>query len=395
MRYIWHHPAWPTLAYDAPALQRLLSDVSGRVGQLAGLRAGLSEEERRATLVGELSDETVSSFAIEGEAVDPNAIRQSLIASLDHRDRARATGGYRNLAAMMLDARDISQPMTLSRLNEWHRSMFEGTPLMKDIGRLRSDDMQIVTIRRSEVREVHFEAPPPDRLAHEMDALIAWLTRTGPGGVDAARHATAARAALAHLHFETIHPYQDGNGRIGRALADFVMAQDPLFAEAPFSLSRVIQEEKNAYYDALQNAQATTDEDTIDVTPFVRWFAEATLRAVERATAEVLHLQTRNAFFRTFGAVLNARQEKALRRLFEEGPERLAQGLSRRPYQRITGAPSATASRDLADLVAKGALLPSGSGGRSTSFLVNAGRSSLETTNDPSVQKPEAEPPGA
>ncbi|ORE91097.1 hypothetical protein ATO13_21371 [Stappia sp. 22II-S9-Z10] len=390
MRYIWQHPAWPGLNYDRAALQRVLADVSGTVGRLAGLRAGLSETERRATLVGELSEETVSSFAIEGEAVDPNAIRQSLIASLDHRDRARAAGGYRNLAAMMLDAREAAEPMTLARLNGWHRSMFEGTPLMNDIGRLRRDDMQIVTIRRGEVRDVHFEAPPPDRLAHEMDALIAWLARTGPGGADAARHATAARAALAHLHFETIHPFQDGNGRIGRALADFVMAQDPLFAAAPFSLSRVIQEEKDAYYDALQTAQAATG-DTIDVTAFVRWFAEATLRAVERATAEVVHLQNRNAFFRSFGPLLNARQDKALRRLFDEGPERLAQGISRRPYQRITGAPSATASRDLADLAAKGVLLPSGKGGRSTSFLLNTRHAGAEA---PAPSAIEAGPSG-
>ena len=132
-----------------------------------------------------------------------------------------------------------------------------------------------------------------------------------------------------------------------------------------------------------------SDGDTINVTAFVRWFAEATLRAVERATAEVLHLQDRNAFFRSFGALLNARQEKALRRLFDEGPERLAEGISRRPYQRITGAPSATASRDLADLVAKGVLLPSGKGGRSTSFLLNTRRTHAEAAHHP-----EAEPPG-
>lgn len=373
MPYIWRHPHWPTLHYEASALERLLSDVAGQVGQLAGVRAGLSAEDQRATLVGELSEETISSFAIEGEAVDPNAIRQNLVASLEHRDRALATGGYRNLAAMMLDAREISRPMTVRRLNGWHRSMFAG---MSDIGRLRRDEMHIVTIRRYEVREVHFEAPPPDRLRREMDALVAWIARTRPGGPDAARHATAARAAIAHLHFETIHPYQDGNGRLGRALADFVMAQDPLFAAAPFSLSRVIQDERAAYYEALQSAQAMPEESgPIDVTPFVQWFAEAMLRAVKRATAEVRHLQDRNAFFRTFGDVLNERQEKALRHLFEEGPERLAQGLSRRPYQRVTGAPSATASRDLADLVAKEALLASEKGGRSTAFQVNTGGS--------------------
>lgn len=371
--YAWQTKAWPNLVYDAKAVQGDFERVTAKAGELAGLRASLRGMDGANTYVNEVVDEAVSSFAIEGEQIDKGRMTQSVMLSLLNRDAKDAAKGYRNVAEVMLEARDPSVPLTAARLNDWHRKMFEGDRFMKDIGQLRSDEMQVVTMKNMEVRAVHFEAPPPERLPKEMKSFVAWLDKTGPTGKDTDRLPTPARAAIAHLRFETIHPYSDGNGRIGRAIADHVTSQSPTYVRAPFSLSRVIQTEKKDYYDALQSGQGAKPNENgeIDVTKFVKWFSNAMERGIERARDEARFIVARNRFFDDHGDALNERQDKVLRRVFEEGPERLAQGLSAKPYQRMAGTSSASATRDLADLAAKGILIPKEAGGRSTGFTVN------------------------
>ena len=375
MPFIWQTDAWPNLSFDAAALQQTFERVTGKAGELAGLRAGFSETDRTDTFIQEVSAETIQSFEIEGETLNPASVTESVIASLGARDRAAAQGPYRNVADVMLDARDVTRPLTVERLNGWHAQLFGHVRFMRDIGRLRTEDMQVVTTRRGEVQEIHLDAPPPARVEQEMVALVAWIAETKPDEAGKNQITTPARAALGHLRFETIHPYSDGNGRIGRAVADFIAAQQPLFERAPFSLSRAIQENKNAYYEALQSAQSTDPVDgQIDVTGFVEWFADAMGRGIDLAADEARFIMRRNRFFDRHTGCLNERQEKALQRLFQEGESRLQQGLSSKPYQRMTGASSATATRDLADLAAKGILLRTDRGGRSTSFEIVIGQ---------------------
>lgn len=369
--FIWQTNAWPHLTYDVSALQHVFERVTGKAGELAGLRQSLSESDRFDTMVQEISAESVHSFAIEGETLDPQRMTQSLIASLRTRDVKAAAGVYRGVAEVMLDARDGSRPLTLERLHDWHATLFGHDPSMQDVGRLRSEPMQVVTVKRGEVREVHFEAPPPERLTGEMQTFLRWIQRTSPAATEANRYPTPARAALGHLWFETIHPYIDGNGRLGRSVADYIASQAPVFRDAPFSLSRAIQEDKKQYYDALQRAQATRPKnDLLDVSSFVDWFAQAMERGIELASSEAQYIHRRNQFFSRHEGQLNPRQEKALRRIFEEGPQRLALGLSSKPYQRITGASAATATRDLKDLAEKGMVRWTGQKGRGTAYEV-------------------------
>ena len=369
MAFIWETGAWPNLTYDANALQRAFEKVTGKAGELVGLRENLSANDRFDTFIQEVTAEGVNSFAIEGETLDPQHMTQSLIASLRSNDRKAAAGTYSSVAEVMLDARDTGRPMTIDRLNGWHGQLFQHARFQKDVGRLRSEEMQVVTMRRGEVSEVHFEAPPPARLQQEMQQLVSWIERSGPNGVDGPNYAAPARAAIGHLWFEAIHPYLDGNGRIGRAIADYIAAQEPVLNQAPFSLSRAIQENKQAYYDALQEAQsATPDGNRIDVTSFVYWFTGAMSRGIDLAATEARYIHDRNQFFSRHEGQLNERQEQALRRIFQEGTERLAQGLSSKPYQRITGASSATATRDLNDLAEKGILNWTGQGGRGRAY---------------------------
>ena len=370
-KFIWQTDAWPRLVYDTTALQQTFERVTGKAGELAGLRRSLSESDRFDTMVQEISAEGVHSFAIEGETLDPKRMSQSLIASLRARDIKAAAGVYRGVANVMLDARDGSRPLTLQRLNDWRAKLFSYDLSMQDVGRLRSEPMQVVTVKRGEVRDVHFEAPPPERLEAEMEDFLGWIQNTSPGEAESTRHSTPARAALGHLWFETIHPYIDGNGRLGRAVADYIAAQAPIFCDAPFSLSRAIQEDKKQYYDALQRAQSAQPRDhSIEVTSFVAWFAQAMERGIELAASEAHFIHRRNQFFARHDGQLNPRQDKALRRIFEEGPQRLALGLSSKPYQRITGASAATATRDLKDLAEKGILRWTGQGGRGTAYEV-------------------------
>lgn len=367
--YIWERSEWPNIGYDAAALQQLFEEVSGKAGELSGLRSGLSDAERFDTYVREVSAETVHSFAIEGEPLDRGQMTDSVVASLRHRDRNAARGVYHNVAKVMLDAREIAEPMTIERMNKWHSLLFSRDRSLNEIGHLRTEPIRVVTERNFKVTAVHFHGVDEQRVQKEMQALMDWLRATGPNGSEASKYATPGRAALGHLRFETIHPYADGNGRIGRALADFIASENPIFERAPFSLSRVIETDKKAYYEALGHAQRAFKirDGAIDVTPFVEWFGEAMSQGLDLAAEEARHIITRNRFFDRHAGVLNERQEKALMTVFEGGAERLIQGLSSKPYQKMTGASIATATRDLRDLTDKGILRKLGKG-RGTAF---------------------------
>ena len=375
--WIWQRPEWPTFTYDASALQNDFEKVAGKAGYLAGVRSGLSLEDRRNTFLDEVSTEIVNSFAIEGETLNSLMVRDSLHASLSARNgdiaaenKLESTNAYRNVADVMLDARDTDQPMTIERLNGWHETLFARDKFLDDVGRLRTDrngPMQVVSQDRNRViTGVHFEAPGAETLESEMAQLVDWIAQTGPGGAKEGQMGTPGRAAIAHLWFETLHPYSDGNGRVGRALVDYIAAQDQIYAEAPFSLSRAIQADRSVYYDALSAAQSevsVTKAGQLDATQFVGKFTKLIDQALDQSAAMAIHLNQRNRFFDAYGKQLNANQRQALVAIFERGPERLAEGISPRWYNRTADVSRQTASRDLADLTAKGILTgPHGSG---------------------------------
>ena len=387
--WIWQRPEWPDLTYDAAALQSDFMGVAAKAGYLAGVRSGLSLEDRRNTLLDEVSTEIVNSFAIEGETLNPRMVRDSLHASLTARDadiaaenKRESTNAYRNVADVMLDARDTDQPMTIERLNGWHETLFARDKYLDDVGRLRTDrngPMQVVSQdRNGVVTEIHFEAPGAETLQSEMTQLVKWIAQTGPDGPAGGQMGTPGRAAIAHLWFETLHPYSDGNGRIGRALVDYIAAQDPIYAEAPFSLSRAIQADKSVYYDALSAAQSevsVTKAGQLDATQFVGRFTGLIDQALDQSAAMAIHLNQRNRFFDAYGNQLSANQRQALVAIFESGPERLAEGISPRWYNRTADVSRQTASRDLADLTAKGILTgPHGSGPATRYYVDDVGQ---------------------
>lgn len=361
MTDIWQSPLWPNFICDSTRTELPLARALEAVGEIQGLQAGLEEGDQQQLRLGRIIDEALASFSIEGVSLNAAEIEASVIASLRHRNQAPPSRRPDAIAELMLEARDYQGPLDEPALFAWHNLLFYGVEI-EDRGRWRSFELEIVrSAQAARQDEVLYRAPPPERLEGEMAAFLAWLARPADSH-------PAIRAALAHLWFESIHPFSDGNGRIGRAIIDHVFARERAL---PFSLSRQIEREKKAYYEALQ-AGRREGQGGIDATPFVEWFLHCLLRAAEASRKEALFLTRRNAFFTRFGPVLNARQEKALRLLFAQGPERLAEGISARSWRRMTGAASATASRDLAGLAEAGILTQGEGAGRSTLWHLTA-----------------------
>lgn len=357
MAPIWQSPRWPRFTHDAGRTEALLAAFTLRLGRVAGLQDAFAPEERRQAWLRGLTREAVASFGIEDVVLSPEEVEASVVASLAHRgaEPQRRTDA---VAELMLQARDGQGILTSDRLHHWHGLLFHGLEL-EDKAHWRSFEMVIVKSAVAGREEVLYTAPPPERVAAEMQAFLTWLQ-------DETALPVAVRAAIAHLWFESIHPYSDGNGRIGRAIVEFVFARDTAL---PFSLSRQIEADKRGYYAALQSGRRE-GRDGIDATEFVLWFLEKLNGGVAEAEAEARFLVTRNRFFLRFPQ-LSPRAEKVLRRLFAEGPARMAQGLSAGPYGRIAGVSAATATRDLAELAAMGAVQRGPEGGRSTKYHLN------------------------
>ncbi len=350
MTEIWQTSSWPHFIYNEALAAPLLLEIATRQGELTGLQAGLFPAEREEILLQAMTREAVHSFGIEGVKLDPTEV----VASMKARNFAAVARRSDAVAALMLDARNGSV-LNAERLQHWHQLLFHGLEI-EDLGAWRSFDLVIAKSARADREEVLYNPLPHGRVADEMAAFLGWLAKdTSPLPV---------RAALAHLWFESIHPFSDGNGRIGRAIIELVFSQE---AALPFSLSRQIEAEKKAYYGALQAGRAV-EGGQINATAFVQWFLNAVLSAGKVAADEVWFLVQKNRYFMEYRS-MNARQEMALRHLFSMGAARVALGVSAKAYGKISGVSAATATRDLVALEGQGALQRSAEGGRSTRYF--------------------------
>ena len=337
-----------------------MADFSARLGAINGLHAALTPQERRDTFLRAITREAVASFAIEGATLPAAQIEASVVASLARRG-AEPQRRSDAIAELMLEAREGQGALTAARLFHWHRLLFHGVEV-EDKGAWRRFAMVIVRGATAGRDEVLYTAPPAAAVPAMMDDFLAALARdTRPPPI---------RAAIAHLWFESIHPFSDGNGRLGRAIIEHIFAGE---SALPFSLSRQIEADKRGYYAALQAGRRVVGGRVaggrIDATPFVVWLLERLSAGVAEATAEARFLVARNQYFLRF-PTLPARGEKVLRRLFAEGAGRVAEGISAAPYARIAAVSPATATRDLAELETLGAIRRGDSGGRSTRYFL-------------------------
>ena len=264
----------------------------------------------------------------------------------------------------MVDVRkSYAEELTEDKLFAWHRMLMKGSKRVKaGVWRTHEEPMQVVSGPIGK-EKIHYEAPPSSQVPEEMAQFISWFNETGPGGKKEIKK-LAARSAIAHLYFETIHPFEDGNGRIGRALSEKALSQH-IGRPVLLSLSRTIEENRNDYYDALQDGQRSNE-----ITSWITYFVNTVLQAQIQAEEQIEFTLKKAKFFDRFEDTLNERQLRVIRRMLEDSPKGFKGGMSAKKYIAITKASKATATRDLQDLVEKGVFTPTG-GGRSTRYEVN------------------------
>lgn len=365
-QWIWQQANWPDFTWDEGRLSPLLSRARMQQGHLLGaarlLDNSLSLEAQAQILV----EDSFNTSAIEGEQMDMDSIRSSVArhlglpaAGLPHPSRS-----VDGLVEVLLDAtRGYAVPLTVDRLCRWQAALFptgQSGLFPVRTGALRGDEPMRVVSGSIGREKVHFEAPPRDVLELEASRFIAWFNAPLP------RLDGLLRAGLAHLWFVTLHPFEDGNGRIARALTDLAICQDEQRPVRLFSLSAQIMRERNAYYDVLEKTQ----RGGLDVTPWLAWFLEQVSGACEQAEATVGKVLDKARFWLSYQHIeLNERQRKVLNKLLDAGAESFEGGMNTRKYVGLTKTSRATAYRELADLVEKGCLSPSGAG-RSVSYKI-------------------------
>lgn len=354
MTWNWEQLDWPNFRYDAASLAPATREFFRRAGELRGVAEHLESAERAGLQAELLSDEAVESAGIEGEVLLRSSVRSSLRRHFGlHAPAAHGGPRERGMAELMAAVHDDwDHELTEARLCAWQGWVVAGQHGGRvAAGRYREDGdpMQILS-GPSYAPRVHFVAPPAVRVPEEMGAFLAWFEETRRDtSVD-----PLARAGIAHLYFESIHPFEDGNGRVGRAIAEVALAQG-LGHPSLASLSSAIARRRDDYYDALERTSRGND-----VGEWLRYFGDTVVQGQAQSLRFVRFLVAKTRFLDRFRASLNARQEKALLRMLREGPAGFEGGLSAGNYVTFTKAAPATARRDLGELVALGALRRTG-----------------------------------
>jgi Fic family protein len=365
--WIWQQTDWPKFVWDADRVACAISSARQALGRIHGIRSLLDPSLKREAAAEFLFADSMHTSLIEGESLDPGAVRSSIAKHLGLPDAglsisARSVEG---LVEMLHDATQrYQEALTPKRLFDWHAALFPtGRSGLHSItvGGWREGSIEVYSGRAGH-EKIHFEAPAADAVPHEMAAFFAWFNHS-PRQLDG-----LTRAGLAHLWFETVHPFEDGNGRIGRAIADLALAQDARESFRTFSLSMQIEREKKRYWSLLEQTQ----RGGLDVTEWLCFFIEQIELASRQAETIIARTLAKARFWVAFrDAPLNERQRKVVNRLLDAGPNGFTGGLNNRKYRAMTDASSATATRDLADLVAIGILVPQAGQGRSASYEIH------------------------
>jgi len=367
--WIWQQADWPQFHWQQAALLPRLRHLQQQRGLLLG-RASLQPGNQAQTLDTLLSN-ILSSSAIEEERVNVQSVRSSLARRLGVTEQQPYPVSDRSegLAAMMLDAiNNRSQPLTLARLYQWHCWLFpadEWSVQRLSVGTLRgSEPMQVIS-GRIDRPTVHFEAPPRSGLEPQLTAFIAWFNRSEQDVM----LDPLLRAAICHLWFVTLHPFDDGNGRITRALTDLALAQADSQSIRLYAMSPAILAHRADYYRILEQTQ----KGGLDITDWLVWFLDILDESLQQAINTVARTQAKARFWlRHQGLALSKEQVKVLNRLLDGGEQGFEQGISASQYQKVAKVSKATATRHLADLLEKGCLYRLEGGGRSTRYQVRA-----------------------
>lgn len=354
MEWVWKHSDWPNFTWDRSVLRPLEERFLHESGRRIGAWRQLTDENQSELRVKWLSGEAVETSAIEGEILDRKSVQSSIRRRFGlTASQKAASPEEEGIAEMMVTIyREFDRPLDHETLWDWHRMLMRDRHYLEVIGgyRRHPEAMQVVSGPDYNPK-VHYEAPPSERMTGEMGRFIEWYGRIVSIGD---RLSSLTWAGTAHLYFVRIHPFEDGNGRIARALAEKTLAQS-LGEPSLIALSRTIARRRKAYYDILDESCRS-----LDITDWLTWFANTVLDAQIWSERRLIRsIQQTHLFDRLRGS-LNLRQEKVLLQLFDAEPEGFEGGLSAQNYHRITGATASTATRDLSNLVDMGALRRTG-----------------------------------
>lgn len=359
--YIWQRKNWPNFTWNDSEIITLLGEARKAQGQLLMQAAEIGLETQAQILI----DDAQKTSAIEGENLDAQSIRSSVARRLGL-PTAGLPAEQRNiegLVEMLVDAtQNYAKPLSSSRLMGWQAGLFPtGYSSIHKIetGQWRSsaEPMQVISGKIGKGK-IHFVAPPSKQISMEMKKFLSWFNKKNK--VDG-----LIRAAIAHFWFVTIHPFEDGNGRLARAITDLALAQDERSNKRCYSLSAQISHERAAYYNILEHTQ----KGDLDITNWILWFLNAFVRSIENSQHLIDRAVLIGNFWKTHAHVdLNSRQKKVLQKMLESEPQGFIGGITNRKYVSLTRTSPASAKRDLGDLEDKGLLKQNKSKGRSVSY---------------------------
>lgn len=370
-QWIWQQPDWPDFNWQADRLTPLLRECVQAQGQLMGMAGSVSNALGAQAELDALLQNIVTSSAIEGEQLNVGSVRSSLarrlgVALIDGDNVSQRSEG---LAQLMLDAtRRFAEPLSSERLLEWHRWLFpdqdtELTSRSLRVGALRGDEPMQVVSGRIDRPTVHFEAPPREGLEDQLEQFLHWF--------EASQHQTALdpmlRAGIAHFWFVTLHPFDDGNGRLTRTITDLALAQGEAQAIRFYAMSASILDDRSGYYRVLESSQKAS----LDITEWLMWFLQTLLRSLQQAITRIESVLGKTRFWQAHReSGLSVEQVKVLNRLLDGGERGFELGISAGQYQTVAKVSKATATRHLAELLEKECLQRLPGGGRSTRYQI-------------------------
>lgn len=369
--WIWQQPDWPNFNWQSERLAPLLRECVQAQGRLMGMASSVGSSLSAQTELDALLQNIVTSSAIEGETLNVGSVRSSLARRLGLKqlDGDHVSQRSEGLAQLMLDAtQQFAQPLTLERLLEWHAWLFpdqeaDFSARSIRVGALRGDEPMQVVSGRLDKPTVHFEAPPRPGLEQQLNTFLTWFEDSrGQEPLD-----PLLRAGIAHFWFVTLHPFDDGNGRLTRTITDLALAQGEAQAIRFYAMSASILEDRAGYYRVLETSQKATT----DITEWLEWFLKTLLRSLQQAMARIESVLGKARFWQAHReSTLTAEQTKVLNRLLDGGERGFEQGISAAQYQAVAKVSKATATRHLAELLEKGCLQRLPGGGRSTRYQI-------------------------
>jgi len=365
-KWNWQQADWPDFSYDKINIDPLEAEFIKASGISIGVMRHLSKKDLDEFRIEMICNEALKTSEIEGAFLDRDSLQSSICKEFGLGEKylhGAVKPEEAGIAMMMKDLyTDFDSPLTHEILWAWHDKLLNGrTDLERGKYRTSKEDMRVVSGRIDKPR-IHFIAPPASEIPREMDLFIRWFNKTAPGGK--APLSPLTRAGTAHLYFVTLHPFEDGNGRIGRALSEKVLSQS-LGKPTLIALSSILSDKKKEYYKNLELQNKTNQ-----ITPWLYYFSKTIIEAQKQTIRLVDFLIAKTKFFNVYETLLNPRQKKAVLRIFREGPKGFSGGFSAKNYMSIVKIPSATATRDLKDLVEKKILTKTGQL-KSTRYLLN------------------------